>query len=51
MSVRLEKKIYPKSIVCLAENGFLKINFQTFLYLFVIKKTGEQKILCSQRKV
>ena len=25
------------------ENNFLKFNFQTFMYLFVIRKTGQQK--------
>jgi len=30
---------------------FLKITFQTFLYLFVIRKVGQQKTLFSQRKI
>jgi hypothetical protein len=36
--------------VCL-ESGFLKINFQTFLCLFAIRKIGQQKTLSSQRKI
>jgi hypothetical protein len=28
----------------------MKINFQTFLYLFAIRKTGQRKTLFNQRK-
>ena len=37
--------------VCLMENGFLEITFQTFLYLFVIRKISQRKTLFSQKKI
>ena len=33
------------------ESGFLKIIFQTFMCLFVIRKVGQLKTLFSQRKI
>jgi hypothetical protein len=33
------------------KNDFLKITFQTFHYLFVIRKVGKRKTLFSQRKI
>jgi len=33
------------------ESGFWEITFQTFLYLFVIRKVGQRKTLFSQRKI
>jgi hypothetical protein len=33
------------------EIDFLEIIFQTFLYLFVIRKVGQQKIFSGQRKI
>ena len=36
--------------VCFLEFTFREITFQTFLYLFVIKKVGQQKTLSGQRK-
>jgi hypothetical protein len=37
--------------VCLTENNFLKLIFQTFLYLFVIRKIDQQKIFFSQKNL
>ena len=37
--------------VCFPESDFQKITFQTFLYLFDIKKVGQRKILSDQRKI
>jgi hypothetical protein len=37
--------------ICFSESGLQEITFQTFLYLFPIKKFGQQKILSSQRKI
>ena len=37
--------------ICFMENDFLKITFQTFPCLFVIKKVDQRKILSSQRKI
>jgi hypothetical protein len=36
--------------VCFLKSGFREITFQTFLYLFTIKKVGQRKILSGQRK-
>jgi hypothetical protein len=36
--------------VCFLEFTFREITFQTFLYLFVIRKVGQQKTLSGQRK-
>jgi hypothetical protein len=33
------------------ESGFRKITFQTFMYLFAIRKVGQRKTLSSQRKI
>jgi hypothetical protein len=40
MNVNKIKHHYFQGLVCLAERDFLKIIFQTFLYLFAIKKIG-----------
>jgi hypothetical protein len=38
--------------VCLfPESGFRETTFQTFLYLFAIRKVGQPKTLFSQRKI
>jgi len=36
--------------VCFLESGFRKTTFQTFLYLFAIRKVGQRKTLSRQRK-
>jgi len=33
------------------KSGFWKTTFQTFLYLFAIRKVGQQKTLSYQRKI
>jgi hypothetical protein len=42
---------YDLGYVYFPESGFREITFQTFLYLFAIKKAGQRKTLCSQRKI
>jgi hypothetical protein len=37
--------------VCFLKSTFLKINFQTFMCLFAIRKVGQRKTLFSQRKI
>jgi hypothetical protein len=37
--------------VCFSETDFHETIFQTFLYLFVIRKVGQWKTLSSQRKI
>ena len=37
--------------VCFPEFTFREIIFQTFLYLFAIRKVGQRKTLSSQRKI
>jgi hypothetical protein len=37
--------------ICFPESGFREITFQTFLYLFIIRKIGQQKTLSGQRKI
>jgi hypothetical protein len=36
--------------VCFPESGFRKTTFQTFLFLFAIKKVSQRKTLSGQRK-
>jgi len=40
-----------KVLVCFMKSGFLKIIFQTFPCLFVIRQTSQRKTLSSQRKI
>jgi hypothetical protein len=42
---------YSLGYVCFPESGFWKIIFQTFLYLFAIRKVGQRKTLSNQRKI
>ena len=44
-------KYFLFSCVCFPESGFREITFQTFLYLFAIRKVGQWKILSSKRKI
>ena len=44
-------KYFPFSCVCFLESGFREITFQTFLCLFVSRKTGQWKTLSSKRKI
>jgi hypothetical protein len=44
-------KCFPFGCVCFPESGFRKTTFQTFLYLFAIRKVGQRKTLSSQRKI
>ena len=44
-------KYFPFNCVCFPESGFREITFQTFLYLFAIRKVGQWKTLSSKRKV
>jgi len=37
--------------VCFTKSGFLEITFQTFLCLFVIRQTSQQKTFSSERKI
>jgi hypothetical protein len=37
--------------VCFSKNGFRETTFQTFLYLFAIKKVDQRKTLSGQRKI
>jgi len=37
--------------VCFPESDFRETTFQTFLYLFAIRKVGQRKTLFSQRKI
>jgi hypothetical protein len=37
--------------VCFSEFTFRETTFQTFLYLFTIRKVGQRKTLSSQRKI
>jgi hypothetical protein len=37
--------------VCFSESGFRETTFQTFLYLFAIKKIDQWKTLSGQRKI
>jgi len=37
--------------ICFMESGFLDIPFQTFLYLFAIRKINQQKILFNEKKI
>ena len=36
--------------ICFMESGFLDIPFQTFLYLFAIRKINQQKIVFNEKK-
>ena len=44
-------KCFPFGCVCFPESGFRETTFQTFLYLFVIRKVGQWKTLFSRRKI
>ena len=44
-------KHWTRGHVCFMKSGFRETIFQTFLYLFVIKKVGQRKIFYSQRKI
>jgi hypothetical protein len=44
-------KHWTRGHVCFMKSGFRKTIFQTFLYLFVIRKVGQRKIFYSQRKI
>jgi hypothetical protein len=44
-------KCFSFGCVCFPESGFRKITFQTFMYLFAIRKVGQQKTFFSQRKI
>jgi hypothetical protein len=37
--------------VCFLKSNFWKMTFQTFLYLFIIRKVGQRKTFSSQRKI
>ena len=37
--------------IYLSESGFLETTFQTFMYLFVIRKVGQQKTLTVKKKI
>jgi hypothetical protein len=50
MSLKILITLYYLGPVSFIENDFMKITFQTFLYLFVTRKVIQQKILSSQRK-
>jgi hypothetical protein len=61
-SVRASGNLHQKKLsigyVCFPESDFREITFQTFLYLFFIRKVGQrttlsdqQKTLSSQRKI
>ena len=45
------KVFFSFGCVCFPESGFWKTTFQTFLYLFAIRKVGERKTFSSQRKI
>ena len=44
-------KCFPFGCVCFSESGFRETTFQTFIYLFVIRKVGQRKTLFSRRKI
>jgi hypothetical protein len=50
-----QESVFPFGCVCFPESfpesGFRETTFQTFLYLFVIRKVGQRKTLSSQRKI
>jgi hypothetical protein len=43
--------LFTQGHVCFLESDFRETTFQTFLCLFAIRKVGQRKILCSQRKI
>ena len=45
------KNIFLFSCICFPESSFREITFQTFLYLFAIRKVGQRKTFSSQRKI
>jgi hypothetical protein len=47
----MEHKIATISTRLFDENWFFKNYFLIFLYLFIIRKVGQQKTLSSQRKI
>ena len=47
----VSRKMFFLLAVCFPESGFRETTFQTFLCLFAIKKVGQRKTLCSQRKI
>ena len=46
-----QESVFPFGCVCFPESSFREITFQTFLYLFAIRKVGHRKTLFSQRKI
>ena len=46
-----QENVFPFSCVCFPKSGLREITFQTFLYLFAIRKVGQWKTLFSKRKI
>ena len=46
-----QEERYTLGLVCFLETGFRETIFQTFLWLFVIRKVGQRKTLSGQRKI
>jgi hypothetical protein len=46
-----QENVFPFGCVCFLESGFPETTFQTFLYLFAIKKVDQRKTLSSQKKI
>jgi hypothetical protein len=49
--VWFQESVFPFGCVCFPESGFPETTFQTFLFLFAIRKVGQRKTLSSQRKI
>jgi hypothetical protein len=46
-----QESVFLFGCVYFLESGFWKINFQTFLCLFVVRKVAQRKTLSSQMKI